>query len=192
MTGTDFYEPLSDPELGARHASSGTSLWVSENAAEVYRAEFLAVSILLRSGARRRGKLSVPSPCSEARRCAKERLADLVRAYAAERVDEGYEPGVHDADGARNSRASVLAAAKGACAGLLAVHAATRALWAGSTGNRHAGRRTRSAGAARGKHRSPSRRAFADSRRRAFKRWPRELGGKSGGFLAERAQLGNV
>jgi hypothetical protein len=94
LTGTDFYEPLSDPGL-----ELGREFWdqalVSENS-DVYRAEFLAVSMLLDAEAER-GGLSASALDLALR---EERLPELVRAYAAERVDEGYEPGVHDADGA--------------------------------------------------------------------------------------------
>jgi len=92
LTGTDFYEPLSDEGL-----ERGREFWdqalVSESA-EVYRGEYLAVSILLDAEAGRAGS-SLPALEAALR---EERLPELVRAYAAERLDEGYEPGVHDAD----------------------------------------------------------------------------------------------
>jgi hypothetical protein len=94
LTGTDFYEPLSDPGL-----ELGREFWeqalVSESS-EVYRAEYLAVSVLLNAEAGRAGLSAAVLDLA----LREERLVDLVRAYAAERVDEGYEPGVHDADGA--------------------------------------------------------------------------------------------
>jgi hypothetical protein len=94
LTGTDFYEPQSDEGLlGAREFWD--QVLVSENA-EVYRGEFLAVSLLLDAEAGRAGltRSELESALRE------ERLIELVRGYAAARLDEGYEPGVHDADGA--------------------------------------------------------------------------------------------
>ncbi len=94
LTGTDFYEPLADEGL-----ERGREFWeqalVSENA-EVYRGEYLAVSLLLEAEAGRSG-LTVAALELALR---EQRLPEIVRAYAAERLDEGYEPGVHDADGA--------------------------------------------------------------------------------------------
>ncbi|HYQ03357.1 MAG TPA: DNA repair ATPase [Polyangiaceae bacterium] len=94
LTGTDFYEPLNDAGL-----ELGREFWnqalVSESA-DVYRGEYLAVAMLLDAEAGRAG-LSANALSIAAR---EERLPELVRAYAAERLDEGYEPGVHDADAA--------------------------------------------------------------------------------------------
>ena len=94
LTGTDFYEPLSDEGL-----ERGREFWdqalVSENA-EVYRGEYLAVSILLDAEAGRAGTSLAELEAA----LREERLPELVRGYAAERLDEGYEPGVHDADAA--------------------------------------------------------------------------------------------
>ena len=92
LTGTDFYEPLLDEGL-----EQGREFWeqalVSENA-DVYRGEFLAVSLLLDAELGRAG-LSLPALELAWR---EQRLQDVVRAYAAARLDEGYEPGVHDSD----------------------------------------------------------------------------------------------
>jgi len=107
LTGTDFYEPLRDEGL-----ERGREFWdqalVSENA-DVYRGEFLAVSMLLDAESGRAG--SSLSALESALR--DERLPELVRAFAAERLDEGYEPGVHDADGAL-ILSKILALQKGA------------------------------------------------------------------------------
>ncbi|HKO53684.1 MAG TPA: DNA repair ATPase, partial [Polyangiaceae bacterium] len=93
LTGTDFYEPLRDEGL-----ERGREFWdqalVSESAA-VYRGEYLAVSMLLDAEAGRGSSLRALETALR-----EERLIELVRAYAAERLDEGYEPGVHDADAA--------------------------------------------------------------------------------------------
>lgn len=95
LTGTDFYEAVTDPILEAAR-----DLWdqqlVSESP-EVYRGEFLAVS-LLREVELRTGKVSA-ADLSNAVRDGK--VLELVRTYAEDRIDEGYERGVHDADAAR-------------------------------------------------------------------------------------------
>ncbi len=94
LTGTDFYEPLSNPLLDAAR-----ELWDQELVAEtreVYRAEYLAVSLLLEAEAGAPGR-SVP----ELEQAAREgKLLEVVRQAAAERIDEGHERGVHDADAA--------------------------------------------------------------------------------------------
>ncbi|MCT2585850.1 DNA repair ATPase [Actinophytocola gossypii] len=82
VTGTDFREPLADPEFAATRPFWDQSL-VSESA-EVYRAEYLAASMLA----------DVPPDTPP------DDLLDLVRAAAEARYDEGYERGVHDHDAA--------------------------------------------------------------------------------------------
>ncbi|MDF3065453.1 MAG: hypothetical protein K0R38_1054 [Polyangiaceae bacterium] len=94
LTGTDFFEPISNPLLdGARE------LWDQELVSEtrdVYRAEFLAVSLLqeAEAGAAGRGVTELEDAARS------EKLGELVRQVAAERIDEGYERGVHDHDAA--------------------------------------------------------------------------------------------
>jgi len=107
LTGTDFHDPLSDPGLDRARELWDQAL-VSETTA-VYRAEFLAVSLFLAAEAGLLG-LSIVG-LERAQR--EERLLELVRAHAAERVDEGYEPGVHDSDAAL-ILAKLLSLAKGA------------------------------------------------------------------------------
>jgi len=111
LTGTDFFEAIEDPALEAAR-----ELWdqqVVSETAEVYRAEFLAGSMLedAESG---RGGLSVdklreaglngsvgtPGAAGRSHHAANDGLLAAVRAYAADRHDEGYERGVHDADAA--------------------------------------------------------------------------------------------
>ncbi len=95
LTGTDFYEPLSDPEL-----EQARDLWdqdlVSEST-DVYRGEYLAVCVLRDAELGRAGQSL--SLLAQAAREAK--LEELVRDYALERLDEGYERGVHDHDAAQ-------------------------------------------------------------------------------------------
>jgi hypothetical protein len=94
LSGSDFFEPISSPQLVAAR-----ELWEQELASEtrdVYRAEFLAVSVLLEAeaGAAGRGLRELELAVREGK------LPELVRGLAAERLDEGYERGVHDQDAA--------------------------------------------------------------------------------------------
>ncbi|HSR52947.1 MAG TPA: DNA repair ATPase [Acidobacteriota bacterium] len=96
LTGTGFYEPLDDPAFENTRPFWDQTL-VSETD-EVYRGEFLAASILAlaEEGA---GDLSLEGLRGAA--LEDEGLLKRVRRQAAERYDEGYERGVHDADGAK-------------------------------------------------------------------------------------------
>jgi len=92
LTGTDFFEPISNPLLEASR-----ELWDQElvsETRELYRAEYLAVSLLFEAEAGAQGR-SLAELETAAR---SEKLAELVRQLAAERIDEGYERGVHDSD----------------------------------------------------------------------------------------------
>jgi hypothetical protein len=118
LTSTDFYQPVSDEILdGARDLWDRTLVSESDT---VYRGEYLAVSILLDAEAERSG-LTLAALQQAAR---EERLSELVLAYTAERLDEGYERGVHDHDGAL-ILASLLTQKQSA--GLLAYTPAARA-----------------------------------------------------------------
>ncbi len=87
LTGTQYFEPIVDPELVAAR-----SLWsqerISENA-NVYRAEFLAVSLF------------------DEHRLRSERMdaamisAEWIQSKIGDRYEEGYAKGVHDADAAK-------------------------------------------------------------------------------------------
>jgi Tfp pilus assembly protein PilZ len=92
LTGTDFFEPISNPLLEASR-----ELWDQElvsETREVYRGEYLAVSLLLEAEAGAKGR-SIPELEAALR---EEKLGELTRQLAAERIDEGYERGVHDHD----------------------------------------------------------------------------------------------
>jgi len=94
LTGTDFFEPISNPLLDASR-----ELWDQELVSEtrdVYRAEYLAVSLLQEAEAGANGH-SMAELETAAR---DEKLLEIVRLAAAERIDEGYERGVHDFDAA--------------------------------------------------------------------------------------------
>ncbi|WP_437644100.1 DNA repair ATPase [Sorangium sp. So ce362] len=127
LTGTDFFEPIEDPALESARDLWGQEL-VSETP-EVYRGELLAGSMLADAEAGR-GGLSIDR-LREASLGPGGLLA-AVRAYAADRHDEGYERGVHDADAAHLLEKLL---ALRATAGLLRFGSAPRALacltWAG-------------------------------------------------------------
>jgi hypothetical protein len=94
LTGTDFMQTISNPAL-----ESARDLWDQEvvsESREVYRGEFLAVSLLLEAESE-----SSATTIATLEHAARDgRLAELVRELAARRLDEGYERGVHDADAA--------------------------------------------------------------------------------------------
>ncbi len=96
LTGTDYFEPVADEGL-----ASARDLWeqslVSENAA-VYRGEFLAACMLFDAEDGKKG-LTIEA-LGVAARDGKP-LLEMVRVYAEDRLDEGYERGIHDADAAK-------------------------------------------------------------------------------------------
>ncbi|MBK8239560.1 MAG: DNA repair ATPase [Deltaproteobacteria bacterium] len=94
ITGTDFVEPIVDPQFEATRPLWSQQL-VSETDA-VYRGEFLAASIL----AEAEGGVGGLSVAGLAEALRTDALLELVRRYAADRYQEGYERGVHDADAA--------------------------------------------------------------------------------------------
>ena len=94
LTGTDFYEVIEDPEVGEARPYWDQGL--PSEGADVSRAEFLAASILFAAEAGSDG-LTV-SRLGDASLVETE-LQELVRHWASERYDEGYERGVHDHDG---------------------------------------------------------------------------------------------
>jgi hypothetical protein len=95
LTGTEFFENVTDdPELDATRDFWSQHL-VSETKS-VYRGEYLAASILF-DAEEEKGGLTVQSLYDTTREEG-DALLLLVRAYASERYDEGYERGLHDAD----------------------------------------------------------------------------------------------
>ncbi|HTJ42283.1 MAG TPA: DNA repair ATPase [Kofleriaceae bacterium] len=112
LTGTDFYEPITDQRLEA-----GRAYWAQDlpsESAGVYRGEYLAASVL------------ADAPIETLRTAARDgKLEEFLRAVAQERYDEGYERGVHDHDAAKILD-RLLAMRDGA--GLLAFSADARAL----------------------------------------------------------------
>lgn len=117
LSGTDYFEIIDDPELDAARPYWQQRL-VSETDT-VYRAEYLAAELFFQAEAD-------PELAETLRLAALEdRLLEEVRRHAAERYDEGYERGVHDADAAQilakllslNASAGLLRYAPG-CRGL--------------------------------------------------------------------------
>jgi ATPase involved in DNA repair/ATPase family associated with various cellular activities (AAA) len=95
LTGTDFLQPIDDPELEkSRHVWDMT---LPSESREVYRAESLAAAILFDSEVGKNGH-----SLDRLRQAALEPggLLAITKARAQERYDEGYERGVHDADAA--------------------------------------------------------------------------------------------
>jgi hypothetical protein len=116
LAGTDFYEPIADDKLMSARALWNQDL-PSENA-DVYRAEYLAASVLAEAEAA--GTLRELQDAARA-----NTLEAKLRQIAQERYDEGYERGVHDHDAAKILE-RLLAMRDGA--GLLAYPAPARAL----------------------------------------------------------------
>ena len=96
LTGTDFFSRVQDADVDAAQPWWEQSL-VSEGEA-VYRAEYLAALILFDAEASRAG---LTLTALELANHTDGALLEVVRAYAADRYEEGYERGVHDSDAAR-------------------------------------------------------------------------------------------
>ncbi|HWM92006.1 MAG TPA: DNA repair ATPase [Thermoanaerobaculia bacterium] len=90
LTGTDFHEPVTDSDFEATRPYWDQTL--ASETPEVYRAEYLAATILADAEAGKNG-LSLAA-------LRQGDLLEWVRSYAAERYDEGYERGIHDHDAA--------------------------------------------------------------------------------------------
>jgi hypothetical protein len=93
LTGTDYAQRVEEAALEQYRA-----LWeqhlVSETP-EVYRAEYLAAQVLLDA---EEGKGGVTLAALRQAALEPNGLLEKVRAYAADKYDEGYERGIHDAD----------------------------------------------------------------------------------------------
>ena len=95
LTGTEFYETIDDEALNSTQQYWSQTL-ISERD-NVYRGEYLAFCML--EAAERNEENLTLDLLHEATR-AEKGLTKLVADYAAERYDEGYDRGVHDADAA--------------------------------------------------------------------------------------------
>jgi hypothetical protein len=96
ITGTDFFEPIDDPEFAETREFWDQTL-VSETD-EVYRAEYLAATILFDASDNEREE-SVRDLHETT--LEDEGLQPLIREEMDQRYDEGYERGVHDEDAAK-------------------------------------------------------------------------------------------
>lgn len=95
LTGTDFMEPIDDPELAALRDYWQVSL-ESESPA-LYRAEYLAGEVLAAAEA---GTDGLSDETLQRLAADPEALAKAVRDFAAPRYRDGYERGIHDHDAA--------------------------------------------------------------------------------------------
>ncbi len=93
LGGTDFYETIQDKDFEATQPFWRQQI-VSETP-EVYRGEYLAASILFAADAGEQG-LSLGQLYEAGR--SEDGLLAIVRKYAANRYDEGYDRGLHDQD----------------------------------------------------------------------------------------------
>ncbi len=112
ITGTDFFEDIQDPELEATREFWEQQL-VSETS-DVYRSEYLAYCMIDDAEVGEKGLtlpglydtlLSGPSRVAgvgeeAAAATVHPGLLELVRSYAQDRYDEGYDRGIHDTDAA--------------------------------------------------------------------------------------------
>lgn len=95
LSGTDFVEPIDDEQFATTKPYWSQQL--PSETPDVYRGEYLAACIVFDAEAGR-GGLTVDG-LRDAER-AEGGLVALVRKYAADRYQDGYERGVHDQDGA--------------------------------------------------------------------------------------------
>ncbi len=96
LVGTEYFEPMDNPELAALQA-----YWDASTPAEspqFYRGEYLALEVVLAARQRRDGwseaRLAQLLPDEAA-------LTQAIREFSAPRYREGYERGIHDHDAAR-------------------------------------------------------------------------------------------
>ncbi|NRD66179.1 DNA repair ATPase, partial [Corallococcus exiguus] len=92
LTGSDYTQKLEDPEL-LKYRELWDQHLVSETR-DVYRAEYLAAGLLM-DAEEGKGGLTLTALYEAG---VQGQLMERVRAYAADRFDEGYERGVHDSD----------------------------------------------------------------------------------------------
>lgn len=95
LTGTDYYEPIDHPDLLALREYWEMSL--ESETPKVYRAEYLASSIIESANAHSNG---LSREGLQAALLDSDQLNQLIREYSAPRYKEGYEKGIHDHDAA--------------------------------------------------------------------------------------------
>ncbi|MDO5610932.1 MAG: DNA repair ATPase [Pseudomonadota bacterium] len=108
LTGTDYMQPLADGALDALRPFWQVTL--DSESPEVYRGEYLAAQIIDAAAHRRDG---LDQQRLQQAAADPEKLAALVREFAAPRYREGYEKGIHDHD-AERILASLLPLLRGA------------------------------------------------------------------------------
>ncbi|MER7753164.1 DNA repair ATPase [Kitasatospora sp. NPDC097643] len=136
LTGTDYRSPVTDPAFAATEPYWDRSL--PSETPELYRAEYLAASLLLAAEADGAGLLAhSPGSARSVLPGSEDGLLEFVRRAAEQRPDEGYQRGVHDHDAALLLRALRRLHAE---AGLLrhpaAARAAAQLYWAHGTDER--------------------------------------------------------
>lgn len=99
ITGTEYYEAVDNPEF--LKLQQYAQLDVTSETPELYRAEYLAYSVL-QSAQRQENELSMPL-LEQAHKDGQ--LAKLIQKFAAPRYREGYVKGVHDHDAEKILRA---------------------------------------------------------------------------------------
>ena len=95
ITGTDFFEQIEDETF-----SETKGFWDQEFVSEtkdVYRSEYLAFCLLDDVAKGKHPKLSLKE-LLKAQLDGEEKLVEIIREFAGERYDEGYDRGVHDTD----------------------------------------------------------------------------------------------
>ncbi len=95
LTGTDYYEPIDHPDLVSLRDYWEMSL--ESETPSVYRAEYLASSIMESANAQSNG---LTAGNLQAALLDAELLNQLVREFSEPRYKEGYEKGIHDHDAA--------------------------------------------------------------------------------------------
>ena len=98
ITGTDFFEQITDENF-AETQKFWDQEFVSETN-EVYRSEYLAFCLLEDVQKGVHPNLDLPQ-LFKAQLDGDARILEIVREYAGERYDEGYDRGVHDEDAAK-------------------------------------------------------------------------------------------
>ncbi len=102
LTGTDFYEPITHPDLLALR--DYWDMHLESETKEVYRAEYLC-ALIIDAAQQQRDSLTMDKLRSAL--VAEGELEEIVRTFAAPRYKEGYEKGIHDHDAALLLRAII-------------------------------------------------------------------------------------
>ncbi|MFA7605948.1 MAG: DNA repair ATPase [Rhodocyclaceae bacterium] len=120
LVGTDYMEPLDDPQLTVLRPFWDVSL--ASESPQLYRGEYLALQLI---AAARQGQEGWSADRLQALLLQPDALDRALREFAAPRYREGYERGIHDHDAARILQALL---PMQQAAGVLAVAPAARSL----------------------------------------------------------------